>query len=161
AMAALAAEPEAQGREAHSRDAAQFIHAFDRAARAVRLCSMLEARFEADLARPADASALSVDEAPREPLRPERTPREVRRDDRNDCVGQPIGASLADDGERNMNLRWAALEEKLDREWDDARYLDRPIGVVLKDLCADLGLDPDWTDFENEDFAIAEALART
>jgi hypothetical protein len=169
AMAALAAAPET---EPASRPAADFIHAFDRAARAVRLCSLLESRFEGDLALHAEASAAAArtraqvqakaEEARRQARR---TPREVRRDELRDLVGYAIHAQAAedddDDGARKQNLREAVLNERLDRDWDDARFLNRPLGAVVKDLCQSLGLDPDWSQFENEDWAIAETLAAT
>jgi hypothetical protein len=167
AMAALTAAPEA---EPASRPAADFIHAFDRAARAVRLCSLLESRFEADLALRAEASAdaararaaaqARADEARR---LAGRTPREVRRDELREHVSYAIDAQAAEDeddiGARKQVLRETVLNERLDRDWDDARFLNRPLGAVVKDLCQSLGLDPDWTQFENEDWAIEETLS--
>jgi hypothetical protein len=171
AMAALASAPEAgaeTGAEPASRPAADFIHAFDRAARAVRLCSLLESRFETDLALRLEASAgaakaraRSLKEAEAARRQAQRSPREIRRDDLYEAVSvaiQSVGTEVSD--ERDFHLRHAALVEKLDRDWDDDRLLNRPLGAVVKSLCKSLGLDPDWTELENEDWAIEETLSR-
>jgi hypothetical protein len=54
------------------------------------------------------------------------------------------------------------LNERLgdDDDWEDLAGDDRPIGAIIAGLCHDLGLDPDWSRWENEDWAIKEAETR-
>ena len=160
ALQALAAPPDP---ESPKNPAADLVRAFDRAARAVRLCCTLEARFEAELdprreaaARAAQARAQIQAQACEQERLAGRTSLDVRRDALRDHVGAAI--DLAAGSEREGRLFESALDERLERDCD--RLLDGPFGAVMARLCSDLGLDPDWDEWANEDWAIEETRTR-
>ena len=53
------------------------------------------------------------------------------------------------------------LRERLDDgDEEEADFADRPIGELVARICKDLGITPDWSLLEDEDWAIEEARTR-
>ena len=138
-------------RQAHEQvaadlDAAALGLAFSRIARAVRQTVALEARLGED--RQAKTAARIAGEIH---TRIARHRREVRA-----VVAQAIEADADESDIENLLFD---LEERLvDR--DDTDFADRPIGELVARICRDLGVTPDWSLWEDEDWAIEEAAAR-
>src|SRR6185437_7233157 len=131
--------------------AAELALTFSRVARAVRQTVALEARLAEDRrTRPAERSALSV--ATR--WRSTRRKRQVE-----EIVGDIIEAEPHLELETDRLL--ADLDERLHDGDEEADFADRPIGELVARICRDLGIDPDWSRFEAEDWAIEEARAQT
>ena len=54
-----------------------------------------------------------------------------------------------------------ALDERLSDPKDKDDFTDLPISELIARVCRDLGMIPDWSLWEEEDWAIEEAEART
>ena len=138
--------------------------AFSRVARAVRLTLALEVRFEQDRqAREAPRLEAEAREAGARSVRGCINKHIVR-----DAIAQAIEAEIVDGGrdedyedgrEGEVERLFAGLRERLDGE-RDAAFADRPIGEVVAMICRDLGLTPDWSLWEDEDWATEEAQRR-
>jgi hypothetical protein len=127
---------------------------FDRAARALRLTVALQAALEGDLAelrRTAEARARAAAGSARQS--PPKSPLQARKDALWECVDQAIEEEV-EDGREGLLLA-AEL-----REGDAEALLNRPMGVVLAEICAELGLTPDWSLWQDEDWSIQETLTR-
>jgi hypothetical protein len=138
-------------RQAHEQaaadlDAAALGLVFSRIARAVRQTVALEARLAED--RQAETAAQL---ASRTQARATRRRREVRA-----VVEQAIEADAAETDLEDLLLD---LEERL-VDYDDADFADRPIGELVARICRDLGVAPDWSLWEDEDWAVEEAVRR-
>jgi hypothetical protein len=138
---------------------------FSRIARAVRLTLALEARLEQD--RQARDAQIEAALAPRRELQAtlkagEFIHRSVRRSNVKKAVEQAIDAEAdrAGAAERDVENWLADLDERLADAADDADFMGRPVGELIARICRDLGLTPDWSLWEDEDWAIAEARAR-
>jgi hypothetical protein len=72
-----------------------------------------------------------------------------------DQVGVAIVRETESESERGQ--RYAAMVERLD--WDDAYgdVRDRPLREVVEQLCGDLGLAPDWSDWTDAGWPEAAA----
>ena len=68
------------------------------------------------------------------------------------------------DGSEAENLFYD-LTERLESDYEDADFTDRPIGELVARICRDLGVTPDWSLWQDEDWAIeargAEPAVRT
>jgi len=137
--------------------------AFSRIARAVRQTVALEARLDQERqaahglaqAHAAEAQAKVAREAAYERLRGA-----IRKNDVRCAVEQAID-DQADGGDVERLV--TDLRERLDdeSEYDDLEFNDRPIGEMVASICRDLGLTVDLSLWEDEDWAIEEAQART
>ena len=129
--------------------AADLALTFSRIARAVRQTVALEARL-AEPSQPGHAERpLSVSDR----WRSARRKRQVKQ-----IVGEIIEAETKSDFEADR--LFAERDERLDDGDEEADFADRPLGELVARICADLGVEPDWSLFEDEDWAIAEARAR-
>jgi hypothetical protein len=126
--------------------------AFDRVCRAVRLTLMLQEKLEQEhdaRAREAAAQAAAARAA-----EVERKVRAVRRTVRNILDVEIEADETLDD----CSLHGGMLDS-LDRESGDQAFLDRPLGEIVARICADLGLRPDWSLWEDEPWAVEAAGA--
>jgi hypothetical protein len=74
---------------------------------------------------------------------------DIRRDTSRELLQKAIEAET--DWTKQDRLACALLE-RIDDGADEARYLSTtPIAQVVAQICGDLGLDPDWRQFEPED----------
>jgi hypothetical protein len=128
--------------------------AFSRIARAVRQTLALEARLEGEReARVQEERAMRDRQSARATRSSvERRSRLVRR-----AVGQAIEA---DAEESDFEQLFDDLDERLADREDDDGFLDRPVGELVARICKDLGVAVDWSLWEDEDWALAEAAAR-
>jgi hypothetical protein len=125
---------------------------FAKLSRAVRLTLDLERRIEEDL-RATLAGETTVRAARRETR--ERLALEAdekRCQDAQNRVADQVGIAIAREveTEKEFEERHAARDERL--EWDAAydELQDRPLREVVEQLCADLELTPDWSDWTDE-----------
>lgn len=143
--------PEAEAATAGSINAASL--AFDRANRAVRLALMLEAKIEAGVV--ADLGRRLADHEAAE------TARRASVGQRRDTLIKGLGLAI-----RAERRERPETERLFDRGVDwlyeqaDADVLARPVGAVLEEALAYLGLVFDADLFESEDWAVEECLAR-
>jgi hypothetical protein len=138
-------------RQAHEQaaadlDAAALGLVFSRIARAVRQTVALEARLAEDRQAKTAAQVARQSHA-----RATRRRRDVRA-----VVEQTIEADAAESDLEDLLLD---LEERL-VDYDDTDFADRPVGELVARICRDLGVTPDWSLWEDEDWAIEEAAAR-
>jgi hypothetical protein len=123
--------------------------AFAKLSRAVRLTLDLEVRAEEDLraALAGEVSARAVRRQARERRAIEAD--KVRCRDAQNRVADQVGIAIAREveSEKEFEERHAAKDERL--EWDAAydELQDRPLREVVEQLCGDLGLSPDWSDW--------------
>jgi hypothetical protein len=148
ALARIAAEPEATPAPGQS----DPLLGFSRIARTVRQTVMLEAKLEKERKKQVEFEerAQFTCDLAEVTLRENETKRQVAR-----AVEQAIRAETPD---------WQAdgplseLRERLDdpMAWHDLAGENRTTGEIIARFCRELGLDPDWTNWENEDWARAE-----
>ena len=141
-------EREAEAPEACAGD---LVLKFARIARAVRQTLALEARIEGELA------AWAREDAAQRAARLERETRArlAGRKTAIRCAVEQAIEAEADDHEREGLCDH--LEERLqDRE--DTDVLDRPVGELVARICRDIGVTPNWSLWEDEDWAIAEGV---
>jgi hypothetical protein len=119
---------------------------FSRIARAVRQTVALEARLAEDRQTKTAAQIARQSHA--------RATR--RRRDVQVVVEQAIEADAADSDVEDLLLD---LEERL-VDYDDTDFSDRPVGELVARICRDLGVTPDWSLWDDEDWAIEETAAR-
>ena len=127
-------------------DAADLGLTFSRIAKAVRQTIALEARLEQDC-QDRDQQA----EADRTARRARARKAEIRR-----IVEQAIEADAHEDDVEHF---LGELDERLQDDEDDADFADRPIGELVARICRHLGVTPDWSLWEDEDWANEEAGA--
>jgi hypothetical protein len=143
---------------------AQAGTAFVSLSRAVRQTVALEAKLDLDAnARAAEQARQSEVQAATESAdRPDRGDlARQRRDRARDAV--EIAIEAAADAELDpARTEWLydALHERLGDTDDAAGLADRPISLVVADICRALGLKPDWDLWVDEDWATQEALER-
>ena len=132
---------------------------FAKVSRAVRLTLDLEVRAEEDLSA-ALAGEVSAHEKRREThdrvageaneraFKTDETARHVARERVEEQV--EIGIIREVETETDFFERSAAMNERLeeDEAYEDVR--DQPFREVVERLCADIGLDPDWSDWTDE-----------
>ena len=120
--------------------------------RSLRLTLDLEARFDEAL------RALRAGEAEAQVARREKRKQDAdqvviqRRDDAKERVMGQVSVAIAREVESEAEEceRLAALMERLDDDWAYDEVEDRPLREVVKQLCTDLGLTPDWSDWTEE-----------
>jgi hypothetical protein len=118
---------------------------FDRVARAVRLCYMLEDKLIQDFAARAKAAAKDAAE---QAVEGERQRRNATRRTVNRVVKEAIQAEAGDRSEREHLL--SRLKLRLDQDdiyWDLA---SKPAEILIARLFRDLELDPDWDRWQGE-----------
>ena len=142
---------QALDQSAEAPPAAELALTFSRIARAVRQTVALEAKL-AEPAQPghAERAPLSVSDR----WRSARRKRQV-----GEIVGEIIESEAA--SEFDADDLTSDLRERLADGDEEADFADRPIGELVARICADLGVTPDWSLFEDEDWAIAAKSAST
>ncbi|MDB5435710.1 MAG: hypothetical protein JWR47_1967, partial [Phenylobacterium sp.] len=60
----------------------------------------------------------------------------------------------AEAGESDAENLFYDLTERLETDYDDDDFADRPIGELVARICRDLGVTPDWSLWQDEDWAI-------
>lgn len=135
------------------KSAGELALTFSRVARAVRQTVALEAR----LAEGHEIMAFRARSA--EPARAPRpvSPNQFRRTEIGRVVGEMIDLTIPDDDQREPF--YEALYDRIDDV--PAATFERPMGVMIAEICRDLGLEPDWSLWAEETFAIEEARDRT
>jgi hypothetical protein len=123
--------------------------AFSRIARAVRQTVALEARLAEDRQLRREKAAARDVEAGR--LRAVRRKHEVRR-----CVEQAIEADASENDAEDL---LGDLDERLDDGVYDFDFAERPVGELIARICRDLGVTPDWSLWEDEDWALKAATS--
>jgi hypothetical protein len=124
--------------------------AYSRLAKAVRQTIALQARLEADAAAGQAAEARPFWEAPaRPPLIL------TRRDKAVSAVELAIDLE-AGESEAKFERLDSALADELE-DLDDDVFDERPIGAIVVEICEALGVEPDLSLWEDEDWAIEEA----
>ncbi len=121
--------------------------AFTRIARAVRQTVALEAKLADDreTVRAGHARRLAQETAARGRRRKKLVKDAVERAIEAEWQGETVEALLGDLYERLVDPR------------DDAGFADRPIGELVAGICKALGVTPDPSLWEDEDWAIEEA----
>lgn len=115
---------------------------FARVARAVRQTVALEAR----LANDAQTREARLGQAERADRQAETRRARARREaEVRDIVQTVIEAETSDCVHSSFR---GALDARLDREDDDSDLADLPLGEAVARVCRDLGLDPDWSDWD-------------
>ena len=117
---------------------------FTRIARAVRQTFALEARLAEDR-RKAEAETAARRVA-------ETRLRVGRRKAKVSAIVERVLDAEGDHGDAE-NLFYD-LGERLETDYDDADFADRPIGELVARICRDLGVIPDWSLWQDEDWAI-------
>jgi len=140
--------------------AAETAADFAKISRAVRLTLDLERHVEEDLFA-ALTGQMTVRTAQRKAV--ERAAEEADEEALQDAktrVADQVGAAIVRETESERGERYAAMVERLD--WDDAYddVRDRPLREVVEQLCGDLGLAPDWSDWTDAGWPEAAAGAR-
>ncbi len=137
--------PELTAEEIAANDPAML--AFYRLTRAVRLCMALSMKFHTDrLER--NAGPAKSEPAPGRPKRPRRE-RQLER-----LVTEAIGREAPEPAEQSRLER--LLQERLEDD-DIRRDLARcTLGELIQRICADLGIEPDWSMWANDGWARAE-----
>ena len=138
-----AAEPDDES----ARACADLAHAFDRASRAVRMSIALRERVMKDAVGGAQATRAAADYA-----RTERAGR-VRR-----IVGR-VAKGVWNDGPVCELLDRQVRERLFDPDIS-GELADRPIGALVAQICADLGLAPRWLELADEAWAKVEITDR-
>ena len=140
---------QASDQTAETPSAPDFALAFSRIARAVRQTVALEARLaEGRQTGETGRAALAVSDR----WRSARRRRQVK-----ELVGEIIEAEATEfDAERLYD----DLDDRMEEGDEDADFADRPIGELVARICRDLGVTPDWSLFEDDDWAIAERRER-
>ena len=130
--------------------------AFTRVARAVRQTVALKHRLIGDRETRAAKAEAERMERPGVDLGwvlGKQTPGAVRKDTVRNGVENAIEDEFdAADAEELLD----EVYERLDA-YDEAEFVDRPIGEMMARICKDLGVTPDWSLFEDEDWAVEEA----
>ena len=127
--------------------------------RAVRQTVALEAKLDLDAdARAAEQARAAIEGAGR----PDHGDlARQRRDRARDAVEAAIEAAVDPDRDpAQAEWLYDALHERLDDPEDATGPADRPISLVVADICRDLGLEPDWDLWADADWAVEEALER-
>jgi hypothetical protein len=131
---------------------------YTRISRAVRLTMALEARIDGDR-RAWEAGVEAKRPAPTPPAEPERLTLADRVAERREEVDGLVREALEElipDYDELEQLMEQVDERLCDRE-DYGDIMDRPIGEVFASICKDLGVKPDWSLWEEEDWAVEEA----
>jgi hypothetical protein len=140
-------------REAEAPDvsAGDLVLKFARVARAVRQTLALETRIEGELATRAreDAAAGAVR------LERETRARLAGRKTAIRCAVEQAIEAEADHHE--LEGLFDHLEERL-QDRADTDFLDRPVGELVARICRDIGVTPDMSLWQDEDWAIAEGV---
>jgi hypothetical protein len=158
----------AAGSRPAQRDNADPGLAISRIARTLRLTLAMENRLYDDLAAEQAASAAAPSAAAAAP-KPEPSAEEKRREAAGvrgcihsativPVVEHAIGEAEDPKGDgRDTERRLDHLYERLEDEDEIVSFGTLPIGASVARLCAALGLTPDWSLWEDEDWAIEEA----
>jgi hypothetical protein len=142
---------EVQEAEVGALDLGAVSLAFCRLSKAVRQTIALQARLEADQAAAVRkaAEARPFWERAVQPRIPTPWDKAVS------ALDQAVEAEAGGDEAAYERLE-KALDERLEALEDD----DRPVGAIVAEICEALGIEPDWSLWQDEDWALEEALAK-
>jgi hypothetical protein len=146
------------------------VAAVERVARTVRLSLALAARLDSDepvrrarvrsnAAAERDAEAEARKRAREAEQAAERARERLREDKVLEVLETTLKASGLDGGEvceHVVEIEDRMAEALSEREWE-YDYLRRPVGAVIARLCEDYGLEPDWSLWAAEAWAVEEA----
>jgi hypothetical protein len=123
---------------------------FSRIAKAVRQTLALETRI-------AEGIETARVERARAHVERVRSAFQERQDEVRDYVAEAIEAEAAEKGtpEREIERLLDDLDERLEDGDYDEVLPNLPIGDLVERICADLGVTPDWSLWEGQDWAIA------
>jgi hypothetical protein len=143
---------EVQEAEVGALDLGAVSLAFCRLSKAVRQTIALQARLEADqaLAARKAAEARPFWERAVQPRIPTPWDKAVS------ALDQAVAAEAGGDEAAYERLE-KALDERLEAIEDDD---DRPVGAIVAEICEALGIEPDWSLWQDEDWALEEALTK-
>jgi hypothetical protein len=131
--------------------AAELALTFSRIARAVRQTVALESKLaEETPSGLAVRPALDVSDR----WRSARRKRQVKV-----IVGRVLEAESNSDFEANRLFK--ERDERLNDGDEEADFADCPIGELVARICRDLGVNPDWSQFKDEDWGIDASAAST
>jgi hypothetical protein len=152
ALARITAEP-ADPEAAPAPGQSDPLLGFARIARTVRQTVMLEAKLEKERKKQVEFEerAQYTCDLAEVTLRESETKRQVAR-----AVEQAIRAETPD---WQTDGPLSELRERLDdpMAWHDLAGESRTTGEIIARFCRELGLDPDWTVWEDEEWAVVEA----
>jgi hypothetical protein len=124
------------------------VKAYDKVARAVRLTLVLQARTEAEIIALRNGEPMSSVVAPEPEPEASVSPEAPMRERARDAVADAIDLEMPD-GEAAEHALDRLRENLIDREtYDD--LLTLPFRDCVAAICADLGLDPDWSQWSEE-----------
>jgi hypothetical protein len=119
--------------------------AYARVSRAVRMTVALQIKLIQDL------PALQAGEATARVQAARR--RTADRAGRLECILDEVVISQTDDEDAAEQLCAEAAERLEDEILHDGDVMDRPFSEVVADICADLGLEPDWAEVAQQSWA--------
>jgi len=136
--------------------------AYDRIARAVRLSLMLQERLQAaEAARVKQAAAERAARPVWEKMAEERA--EARRKaappSRRDKAVQAVEAMIerqAGDTQAEYDAMARTFRERLE-DYGERDFARRPLSAIIAEICNALGVEPDWTLWADEAWAVEEA----
>ena len=122
---------------------------FAKISRALRLTLDLEARFDEGLRALQAGEAVALKTRRESHARRDADAEEKRRQAREDKVTSQVSIAIARESESEAEEEelHGALEERLCEDEANADLTDRPLREVVGQLCADIGLTVDWTDW--------------
>jgi hypothetical protein len=144
---------------------------FERISRAVRRCWALEEHFfEKARARDAKAEARgrtrrndAAEPAPSGEAKPAPAGESQRQRRQRAEIGRIVGKAIDDlpgAEDTRESIRNDLREVLADEEAFDDLVGDRPLGAIVAAICADLGVNVDWSLWADEDWAIEEARTK-
>jgi hypothetical protein len=143
--------------------ACEISLAFTRIARAVRLTVALDARLGEAQAMRAETLAAKAAEQRAAAAEAREARVELITGRVQDAVEMAIAAQTS--GRRDGGYESERLSEALSEYLEDRRetetFADRPVSIVVAQVCQALGVRVDWDLWKNEDWAIEEWRART
>ena len=128
---------------------------YSRVARAVRLTLALETRVAEEIEQ-------ARDEQERTRLEAIRKAAERRRPEIRGYVADAIEADVLEGGGSDYEIEQLLedLDERLDEGAYDAALTEAPVAELVARICADFGVTPDWSLWEDQDWAIAHVKAQ-
>ena len=129
--------------------------AFQRLSRAVRLTLAMEAKTDealrALIAGEAEVVETRRAEAAARAAKARAERHEAKKDKVEDVMIDVIDAEVGDAGARECRY---ALDERLDEDEAYEDLADKPLREIVERLCVDLGLTPDWSQWDGEGWAL-------
>jgi len=144
--------------------APDYAGEFARLSRAVRLTLAMHARFDDALSalRTGKAAAVKERRATRERAVQQAADRaeEEKREALQEAVSEQVGIAIAreTEGEQDYDERYTALCERLEMDAAYDNLTDRPFRDIVEQLCSELCLTPDWSDWTDKGWPVPPAI---